>query len=269
MLKENYPLAVPTTLGTYLYANTLDRVAKTEESLELLSELELDKDRATFFPIILLTGKGKLNRLDDDADLPYLNYLKNSKNENYKKESCNKLSLHYLIQNQKNKYDYYKTEAKKFESEVMRPDREATVDINRTNINIDLLKARFLTNGGYFERADSILRNIISEQQVQIADEIHYYLLKGKIMCSEGKDELAFLNFDKAIRKGKDIEEHYAAESALMAGNLAYEKNRFSLATNYYKLSLTIKCENNVYRQTIQRTAKAQLRKLKNISSEI
>ena len=153
MLKENYPLAVPTTLGTYLYANTLDRVAKTEESLELLSELELDKDRSTFFPIILLTGKGKLNRLDNDADEPYLYYLKNSKNENYKKESCNKLSLHYLIQNQEDKYDYYKTEAKKIDREVMRPDREAEVDIKRININMELSKASLLSNGGYFEKS--------------------------------------------------------------------------------------------------------------------
>lgn len=272
MLKENFPSSVPTTLGTYLYANALDRVGRTEESLKLLENLNENHKAgdATFFPIILLTGKGKLNRLDQDADIPYLNFLQNSKSENHKKETCNKLSLYYLMNNQADKYEYYKNEAKKFDKEVMRPDREAAVDINRTTkINVDLLKTHFLINGGYFNRADSILKNIDPEKQKQIADEIHYYLLKGKIMCGEGKDQLAFFNFDMAIRKGKEIEEHYAAESALMAGNLAYKNRRFSLATKYYKLSLTIKCENNVYLQTIQRTAKAQLRKLKKIHLEM
>jgi hypothetical protein len=271
MLQQNYSDSIVTTLGNYLYANTLDRVGKTDESLEILNQVNaIDLEGGgTFYPIVLLNSKGKLNRLDKDADQGWLMYLENSKSENFKKESCNRLSLHYLLHNQNEKYEYYHKKIAEFPKAVMRADREAEVDFTKfAKINIEILKAHLLVNGGYFSRADSVLDNI-NRAELTVPEQVFYVLLEGQIEAGEGELEKALVLFNEAILKGSEISEHYAAESALLAGNLAYNNKDYSTATYYYKLCQTIKCENNVYRQNIHKTSKSQLRKLKSLSRKM
>lgn len=266
MLKRNYTPSISTTLGTYLYANTLDRVGRTNESLELLALVNTKNKEMgiTFYPVLLLISNGKLKRLDKDADLNWLIYLENSKNENFKKEACNKLSLYYLIHGNKEKYESYKNMVTSYDKAVMRPDREADVDVDRLEpVSVELVKAQYLVAGSYFSRADIILEDFDPEQQQEIADKIQYYLIKGKILSAGGGYDQAMIYFNKAIDQGKKIPEHYAAEAALMAGNLAKKFDCYAEASDYFKLAQNIDCANNVYRDNIQKKAKTQLRYIK------
>ena len=53
-----------------------------------------------------------------------------------------------------------------------------------------------------------------------------------------------------------------------MAGILAHDNENFDEAHDYYKLSQSISCDNNIYRETIRKNAKTQLRKLKHMYPE-
>lgn len=244
----------------------LDRNGNNEESLRLLNPLskQTEENGIMFYPILLLTAKGRLNRLDQDADILYLEYLENSKNDNYKKEACIKLSYHYLIHNQPDKYDYYRNLVASYDKAVMRPDMEAAVDANRSDlINVGLLKANFLLNGSYSDEADSLLDLYDFDNELKISNKIQYYMLKGKVLSTLGGYGEAMASYDRAINQGRKIPEQYAAEAALLAGGLAYKNKNYSTSVHYYKLSLRIDCDHNVYRDTIRKKAKAQLRKLK------
>jgi hypothetical protein len=271
MFQRDYSPSRSTTLETYLYANVLDRNGKSEESLGLLNPLseQTEENGVMFYPILLLTAKGKLNRLDHDADVLYLEYLENSKNDNYKKEACIKLSYHYQIHNQAEKSKYYRNLVESYDKALMQPDLEAAVDVKRSGpINVTLLKANFLVNGSYFAEADSLLALYNPDNEVNISNKIHYYMLKGKVLSANGGYGEAMANYDLAINQGSEISEQYAAEAALMAGNLAYKNKNYSAAEHYYKTSTGIDCENNIYRDRIRKKAKTQLRKLKDISTK-
>lgn len=266
MLKKDYVSSISTALGTYLYALVLYRNGRNEESLELLYSLNIEEMEVMFYPIIQLIARDKLNRLDTDADKYWLTYLENSKNENYKKETCNKLSLHYLVHNNKNKYMFYRNLVTTYDKAVLNEDREADVDILRPYpFNVDLLKVHFLVSGSYFDRANSILDEFDLDRDPNQASKIQYYLLKGKILSKIGGYDEAMALFNKAIDKGVKIPEHYTAEAALMAGNLALENENYPVAWDYYKLCQDINCDDNIYREAIRKNAKTQLRKLKHL----
>lgn len=266
MLKRDYTSFISTTLGSYLYAVVLYRINKNEESLKLLFSLNVDDMENQFNPIIQLIAREKMNRLDYDADLYWLKFLKNSKNENHKKEACNKLSYYYLMNNNEERFFYYRNMINKYDKAIMREDREADIDAQRAlPINIDLLKAQFLVAGSYFERADSILEQFNLNKDISIPNRTQYYLLKGKILCKTGAYNDAIDMFNKAIDYGKNISESYAAEAALMAGIFAQDHRNYSEAYDYYKLCQSIDCDNNIYREVIKKNAKKQLSKLKQL----
>lgn len=265
MLKRDYVPSISTTLGTYLYALVLYRNGKNDESLDLLYTLNSDEMEVPFYPIIQLIAREKLNRLDVDSEVYWLQYLNNSKNENYKKESCNMLSYYYLLNDNEEKYIFYRNMVSTYDKAIINEDREADVEINRPYpVNIDLLKAHFLVSGSYFDKADSVLGNYNPDENNPIpAYEIQYYLLKGKISSKTGSYKETMALYKLAIDKGRKLKEHYAAEAALMAGILANENEHFDEAHDYYKLSQSINCDNNIYRETIRKNAKTRLRKLR------
>ncbi len=266
MLKKDYAPYMSTTLGTYLYALMLYRTGRNEESLQLLYSLNVDDMDVQFNPIIQLISREKMNRLDADADTYLLKYLNNSKNENLKKETSYKLSCYYLINNNKEKFIYYRNLVDTYDKAIMREDREADVEVEKSlPINIDLLKAQFLVTGSYFENADSILKNYNPETDKNLSNKTQYYLLKGKILSKTGGYNEAIYMFNKAIDQGKKIPESYAAEAALLAGTMAQENSNYKQANDYYKLCQSIDCDNNIYREVINKNLKIQQKKLKNL----
>ena len=270
MLKRDYVPSISTTLGTYLYALVLYRNGWNDESLNLLYTLNTGEMEVQFYPIIQLIAREKLNRLDVDSEVYWLQYLNNSKNENYKKESCNMLSYYYLLNNDEEKYIFFRNMVTTYDKAIMNEDREADVEIHRPYpVNVDLLKAHFLISGSYFDRADSVLDNYTpGGNDPTHAYEIQYYLLKGNISSKNGSYKETMALYNQAIDKGRRLKEHYAAEAAFMAGILAHENEYFDEAHDYYKLSQSINCDNNIYRETIRKNAKTQLRKLRHMYPE-
>lgn len=266
MLKRDYVPSISTTLGTYLYALVLYRTGRNDESLDLLYSLNIDQMEVQFYPIIQLIAREKQNRLDSDADVYWLRYLENSKNENYKKETCNMLSYYYLINNNRDRYIFFRNMVDTYDKAVMREDRVADVEIHRPGpINLDLLKAQFLVSGSYFNRADSVLNSFSSDDKSRPSDKIEYLLLKGKILSKTSNYSEAMSIYNQAIDEGKKMPEHYAAEAALMAGIMAHDNSNYDEAYDYYKLCQSINCDDNIYREVIRKNAKTQLRKLRHL----
>ena len=94
------------------------------------------------------------NRQDNAPPGPLFDYVKEFRGINYIKDAYLKLAYYYLLQNDAGKYDYYvnlvKTRGNT--TDEKRP-AGAMGSHNDARPDLDLLKARFYFDGGYYSKA--------------------------------------------------------------------------------------------------------------------
>jgi tetratricopeptide (TPR) repeat protein len=155
---------------------------------------------------------------------------------------------------------YRKIPVRNFAKATTDRDREADVELNRPYIpSRDLLKARYLIQGGYYAEADSLLNRINQGEFSIDGYRNEYYLLMAKVEFNTKRISEALLNCDMAISQGRRCEEHYAAEAALLAGDILLTTGKKDKATDYFKMALEIKGQNDVYIEIIENMARNRL----------
>lgn len=261
MLRKELENETPPTLLKYLQANIMYITARNEEALSLLQTFPKDFTEVPFFHVDYLRGKSKMNKLESDANTHMIRFLEGSKFKNYKREIYNKLSCYYLINGNIQKYNYYKNQIDDCAKATSDRDREANVDSKRPYMpHPELLKARFLLNGGYNERGRNIL-NGISVNSLKIpAYRTEYYLLSARALTDSDDFSIIKHYCDLAISTGKNQEEHYATEAALLAGDMAYRSGNTELAGEYWKMTFEVYNIKDVYVENIQKKAKYKLK---------
>lgn len=248
------------TLNLYLYANILYLTGRNDQAMAVLTSFPEDQPEIPFHHLDYLEGKAKMNRLDSDAYVYMHRFLENSAFRNYKREISVKLSQYYFIQDVNDQYLFYKNLASGYPKATTNRDREADVENERPyDPHPSLLKIRYLVAGGYYKRADQLIRSVDPAKLTRPAYQTEYYLLSGRIHSSGHLYPEASSLYDHAINVGRDQEEHYAAEAALLAGNDAYAYGDIEKATNYWELSLEINGQKDVFIEEIHKKAKNQL----------
>jgi tetratricopeptide (TPR) repeat protein len=209
-----------------------------------------------------LRGKLKLNRLDQDADRYLLAFLEHSKFKNYKREVCMKLAYHYYLIGDEEKYSFYRDLVATYPKSTTNRDREADVERERPyEPHREILKARHLVSGEYYERAFSSLSKVDTGDLDQEAYLAEYFLLKGKVKSNLSDDGEAMEWYEKAIEIGRNSKEQYAAEAALYAGMEAQAKGEPGKAIDYWELALKINGQKDVYIEYIHDKANNLLSK--------
>lgn len=248
-------------LVLFLHANAMFMSGKNEEALNALSSFPEDLPEIPFHHIDYMKGKAKQNRLDQDVDIYLLKFINGSNFRNYKREVNMRLAYHYFIQGDMDKYAYFKGQISKQAKPTTDRDREADVENSRPYVpHRKLLMVRFLNNGSYYDRAQEIIDSIDKDQLTHIAYLTEYYLQLAKINVGNREYEIALHYCDNAIDVGKELEEHYAAEAALVGGIAAKHLGDIAESERYLKLSLKIKGNNDVYVENIHKKAKNKLK---------
>ena len=264
MLQEELKNQSPPTLLKYLQASVTYRTARNEEAISLLNTFPDDYTEAPFYHVFYLKGKSKMNKLDSDANEYMIRFLEDSKFKNYKREIYNMLSYYHFIHGNIERYNYYKDQIQHCAKATTDRDREANVEAGRAYLpHTELLKARFLIQGGYDEKGKQILNGIAVNTLSLPVYRVEYYLLRAKILQIEKNYEAARRYFDMAINYGKDLEEHYAIEAALLAGTLAYNNGKMDMARNYWEMTFVINNTKDIYVENIHKKAKYNLKKTK------
>ena len=125
-----------------------------------------------------------------------------------------------------------------------------------------LLKARYLVNGGYYIEAAEILGNINLASLSRLEYLNEYHLLLAKVEFNSGHPAEAVQNCLRTISQGRDMDEHYAAEAALLAGEISQSQGNIKMAIGFYHMALDIKGQDDVYIEIIERTAENRLNEL-------
>jgi tetratricopeptide (TPR) repeat protein len=176
------------------------------------------------------------------------------------KDTYLRLAYHYLLQNDVEKYDYYLKLVKSRGNAIDEKDKQALKEANDAKPDIDLLKARFYFDGGYYSKALSQIVNKDANSLKLSRDKIELYYRLGRIYDKLNKTSEALLNYQRAINLGKTTGYYFSSNAALRIGNI-YEQNKdFTKAGNYYNKVLEMK--NHEYQTSIDNDAKAGLKRI-------
>jgi hypothetical protein len=251
-------------IDIFMLSNMLYVNGRNEDALYVLAGFPKDKIEIPFRHIDYLEGRAKMNRLDQDAYVPFQRFLKASNFKNNKRDVCMKLAYHYYMQDKMDKYQYFKQQVDRYPKAKMDRDREADVEKARPyNPHPQLLMMRFLTAGGYSGRALEIGRSIKPNTLWNPAYQAEYFLLMGKIQLKDRQLDECIASCNKAIGVGRSLKEHYASEAALVAGIAAQKQNKPGEADSFWKLALKIDGQDDVYVENIHKIAKQKQAALK------
>jgi hypothetical protein len=263
MLQKELKGEIPPTLVKYLQANVMYLTSRNDEALTVLESFPENFTEVPFLHVDYLKGKSKMNKLEKDANLYMLRFLEGSKFKNYKREMYSNLSYYYLINGNVDKYTFYKKQIAKCAKATSDRDREANIEAERPYPpHPELLKARFLINGGYLDQGGKILNTIPVNTLSIPAYRTEYYLLRAKVHTHENNYPAAKHYYDMAIEYGKNQKEHYAIEAALLAGNLSFDYGHIDAARDYWDMTFVINNTKDIYVENIQKKAKYKLKEL-------
>lgn len=247
-------------LKTYLQGYVSAKSAQNDRAIDYLLKRPKGNDYVNYPVLNYHLGIAKLNRMDNDANVYLVSYLKDYKGINYVKDAYLKLAYYFYVRGDNAKYNTFLKMVRTQGSTYDEKDKQALKEANDNPPNIDLLKARFYFDGGYYPKALAELADKDVNDFKLKRDQIEFYYRLGRIYDESGRDSNAVISYQKAINAGKLTSYYYAANAALRIGSIYEKKNDKSKASSFYKQAIAMK--NHEYENSIETKAKDGLKRL-------
>ncbi len=247
-------------LINYLYGIISTKTYKNESAIRYFESCSRLNRGYKELPVVEYhLGETYLRRLELDRSLGHYNkFLKISgPGSDFIKDSYYKLSLIFLLKKSSDSLNYYRKKGLNSGSLSTEKDRYAQYMISENEIpHPDLLKARFLFDGGYFEKALNILYAIsLTDLRAEEKFELHYRL--GRLYQMSGNSPLAIQNFNKAMLM-KEFSEHYLMANAHLQMGYIYSGLEYpTLAESQFRQA--IKYTGELYGQSIRNEARTAI----------
>ncbi len=255
-------LLTESPLISYAAASIAMKTGKTDKAIEILENRPDGDEYFKFYYLDYILGVAKLNKQDDDSYKYLYSFILNFKGQNYIKAAYQKIAWYYLINNNSSKYKEKIAYAITLGSSVVDEDKQAMAEAKSNTIpNVILLKARLLSDGGYYQNAmNTLLEKKPSEFCISTKDYLEYTYRVGRIYDEWEKDESAIPYYELTVKNGSAFTFYFAANAALHLGMIYENKKNKTLAKYYYKLCTQMK--NTEYKSSINQKAKAGLNRL-------
>lgn len=258
----NYVNTMPNSsvLKIFLKAHILEKNGHNDEAIDLLLNRPKNPAYLNFPTLNYLLGSAKYNRMDSDANIYLIYYLKEYKGINYVKDAYLKLAYYYLLRGDNSHYQAFIKMVKTQGNLIDEKDKQALKEANEGNPNIDLLKARLCFDGGYYDKCLNVLTQKNYNEFHLKRDQIEYYYRLGRVYDKLNQDDKALINYQKSIDLGQNTSYFFASNAALMMGKIYEAKGDKRNAVNAYKLAASMK--NHEYQNSIETQAKEGLDRL-------
>ena len=247
-------------LMDFTQASLLKESGQADKAMEVLSK---SKGGSVFPYLSFLHGEMKLARMDADADLKFLEYVRFFKGNSYLKAAYQKLAWHALLV--KNNEELYKSRISKVDgvgNTMLDEDKAAQKEYESGQIpNKTLLKARLQFDGGYLTNA---LKTLVTSKNSDLKtedDRLEFTYRLARIHDELGNDKEAISYYQLTIEQGKDSKRYFAANASLMLGLLHEREGRKKEALKAFESCSDF--NNSEYRNSINQKAKAGILRLK------
>ncbi|MCX6245499.1 MAG: hypothetical protein NTU98_12465 [Bacteroidetes bacterium] len=250
-------------LMAFVRASIFAKAGKTDEAIENLQQVRTEEGGYPFYYLDYMTGLNKLNRLDADADLYFIRFIKNFRGKNYLKSAYQKLAWTFLLKGNEAKYMEYIGKIPARGAVYVEPDVQANREAKSGEPpNLLLLKARLLSDGGYFDRAIAVMLEPDAKQRLRTPkDQLEYNYRLGRIYQQAGKMKEALDCFGITIRQGANQSWYFAANAALQSGLIQEEKKNYTEAEKCFRSCLSMK--NTEYKNSLDQKARLGLKRIK------
>ena len=261
---ENFKLDHKTNpLVAFLKASIYHQSGLNEKCLEILGDRAQGSQYLDFYYLDFMMGKCKLYRLDADAGKYIQRFLDKFKGQHYIKEAYQKMAWFELVQNNDaTAYTANMTKCLSNGSALLDEDKQSLNEAKLGHVSHHaLLKARLLYDGGYYAKAEKLLNsgNINFNGNKTVEVEFHYRL--GRVYQAQMKNELARIQLNSSMAKGRDLPEYFACGAALQLGLMEEEAHNISKAEKYFSACLDM--DPDQYKSSLHQKAKSGLERLK------
>ncbi len=263
-LIKNYPKS---PISYYLKANSLFENRQNQAAINLLnSYLNLYVSPSIFPYLYYQLGKAYLQKADFINALNSYQQFLEFNAPLYKKDAGWKAGLcaHFLGMNNKARayWEFAAQPQKKLFDEDQYAAQSANKSLLKTPaaINMQLFKARFLCDGGYFDRSLAVLDSIytICYEETELRTEFSYR--KARVY-HEKKDTAAAIDWYKLVINEPAKENRWMTVYAMYYLGLLHEKKNPKVAYDYYSKVLS-QSRNYNYQNALEQKVYARIKQL-------
>lgn len=251
-------------LSSFLIASMAQKTGRNEEVIAALEQRPKGSEYHDFHYLDFLEGRAKLYKLDPSSKELILSFVQNFKGRHFIKEAYQKLAWYEIIMNEDiAAYKYYMKKCQIEGEDLVDEDKQALKEAKDQSIpNPELLKARILFDGGYYQKAYNLL---IKKSYVLASNkttELEYYYRLGRVthLLKNYFDALQYYSI--AYQKGKESSSFMACNAALQMGLIYENQNDSRKAKKYFDACLDISPKE--YKNSLHQKAKSGIARLKN-----
>ncbi|NNF34304.1 MAG: hypothetical protein HKN68_09360 [Saprospiraceae bacterium] len=253
----NHPLI------SFIAANFSQKMGNNDLAINMLTDRIQSEDATPFYYLDFLIGKFKLYRLDEDADQYLLKFINNFEGQHYIREAYQKMAWHQLvIHDDLAGYKKYMSMVTDRGNDLIDEDKQAEKEAKLERVpHPDLLKARLLFDGAYYNRA----YNLLIKKSVEFQDpydQMEYNYRMGRIthLLKNYTDAINYYVY--TINKSEG-ESYIPCNAALQIALILEDQERYAQALHYLDICLDMSPEE--YKNSLHQKAKSAKLRVKEI----
>ncbi|CAD5281149.1 MULTISPECIES: tetratricopeptide repeat protein [unclassified Imperialibacter] len=248
------------TLAHFMLATSLNKAHKGEQALAILSKIPAGQQKK-LAPVYYLFGDLYLEKMDmAKAREYYAMFIQSCNGESFKKDAMSKIAASYYLENDTPSANSWSEKAAKMQRSTTEPDRNA--DVFLTEINqypIPLLKARLLTDGGYWKEAQGQL-SVAKPSELDGKWLCEYYYRLARLYHLQGENFEAIPHYQQALKLSERQPWYMGANAALQLGLIMKNAGKAKEAKGYFEKAMAF--DNHPYKASIDSSAERELARL-------
>lgn len=236
----------------YMYKGENDKVIK------LLNGNTYQNGRFRLLYLEYLLGAALLSKTDTNS-VEHLNqYTNNFKGTSFVRAAYQKKGWEALMKGDTSTYLKAMQQVIAANGDFTDEDKQALFEArNKIIPHAEILRSRLLFDGGYYKEALRILASIKTSTLNSAREQVEYIYRLARVYEKLNDREKAIRYYMETIRYGKNESWYFAANSALLLGQIYENEKDFNKAAYYYDLCIDMK--NHEYENSIEQKAQAGL----------
>lgn len=250
-------------IALFLGAALAIKNSQSEEALVMLNKLNMIENGLRIYYAYYLRGEIYLQKADYLNSLSsYRWFIDHYEGKNYIKDAYYKIGLCYWLNGNENDALTLFKEAKAKGLEETEADKHAAKSLAENELpHTKLTKARYYTDGGYYEQAASVLSAITPEELPTQRDKVEFHYRKARLAHKRSDIAAAKLSYQQTIDLALDASWYFAPNSCLQMGYIFVAENDADKAKEFFEKALEYK--KHEYKNSIDSKAKSALAQLK------
>jgi tetratricopeptide (TPR) repeat protein len=237
--------------------------ARSEAALNLLDSLEKQNQGFPIYFTNYLQGEIYLYKGDYlNAISSYRWFVNHYRGQNCMKDAHYKIGLCYWLNGNINDAQAAFKQAKTVGREASEADKHAAKSLAETDFpHVQLTKARYAIDGGYYHRAKQILDSMVFSNLSRKRDRVEYHYRSARLAHKLNDIPVAKHHYLKSIDLNGEEGWYFAPNACLQMGYILSAEGDLTLAKNYFNKALSY--NKHEYKNSIDSKAKSAIAQIK------